>query len=130
MMAIIATKEGGRRKVYLAETDIQHYIPNSKEIESKIDQLCIQMQLTTPEEPLPVRGTLGFRIQAYGMLKWKDLFTPRQLLALLTFTAEVHYAHTAMLEEGIQAERATAITTYLAFMVACTSWLSRGKRAR
>ena len=117
MMAIVATKEGGRGKVYLAETDIQHYIPNSKEIESKIDQLCIQMHLTTPEEPLPVRGTLGFRIQAYGMLKWKDLFTPRQLLALLTFTAEVHYAHTAMLEEGIQAERATAITTYLAFMV-------------
>ena len=108
MMAIIATKEGGRGKVYLAETDIQHYIPNSKEIESKIDQLCIQMQLTTPEEHLPVRGTLGFRIQAYGMLKWKDLFTPRQLLALLTFTAEVHYAHTAMLEEGIQAERATS----------------------
>ncbi len=117
MMAIVTTKEGGRGKVYLAETDIQHYIPNSKEIESKIDQLCIQMQLTTPEEPLPVRGTLGFRIQAYGMLKWKDLFTPRQLLALLTFTAEVHYAHTAMLEEGIQAERATAVTTYLAFMV-------------
>ncbi len=31
----------------------------------------------------------------YGLTRFVDLFTPRQLLALLTFTAEVHHAHTS-----------------------------------
>ncbi len=37
-----------------------------------------------PDEPLPPAGTLGFRVQRYGMLRWRDLFTPRQLLTLST----------------------------------------------
>ena len=36
-----------------------------------------------PDEPLPPIGTLGFRVQRYGMLKWGDLFTARQRLALV-----------------------------------------------
>jgi adenine-specific DNA methylase len=37
-----------------------------------------------PDEPLPPIGTLGFRVQRYGILRWRDLFTPRQLLVLST----------------------------------------------
>ncbi|MDP9179930.1 MAG: DUF1156 domain-containing protein, partial [Gemmatimonadota bacterium] len=36
-----------------------------------------------PDEPLPPIGTLGFRVQRYGMLQWGDLFTARQKVALL-----------------------------------------------
>ncbi len=36
-----------------------------------------------PDEPLPPVGTLGFRVQRYGMLKWGDLFTARQKIALV-----------------------------------------------
>ena len=36
-----------------------------------------------PDEPLPPIGTLGFRVQRYGMLKWGDLFTARQKAALV-----------------------------------------------
>lgn len=39
-----------------------------------------------PDEPLPAKGTLGFRVQGYGMQTWGDLFTPRQLLCLGTFS--------------------------------------------
>jgi putative DNA methylase len=35
-----------------------------------------------PDEPLPPVGTLGFRVQRYGMLQWGDLFTVRQKVAL------------------------------------------------
>ncbi|MCY3932060.1 MAG: hypothetical protein OXH70_10090 [Acidobacteria bacterium] len=31
-----------------------------------------------PDEPLPPVGTLGFRVQRYGMARWGDLFTARQ----------------------------------------------------
>jgi adenine-specific DNA methylase len=37
-----------------------------------------------PDELLPPIGTLGFRVQRYGMLQWGDLFTARQRLALVT----------------------------------------------
>jgi len=40
---------------------------------------------SVPDEPLPPIGTLGFRVQRYGMLKWGDLFTARQKLILSTF---------------------------------------------
>jgi adenine-specific DNA methylase/REP element-mobilizing transposase RayT len=42
-----------------------------------------------PDEPLPPQGTLGFRVQLYGMREWGDLFTARQKLALLTLAALV-----------------------------------------
>jgi putative DNA methylase len=39
-----------------------------------------------PHEPLPPQGTLGFRVQLYGMTEWGDLFTARQKLALSELT--------------------------------------------
>lgn len=42
-----------------------------------------------PDEPLPPIGTLGFRIQRYGMLKWGDLFTTRQRMELLVLAQEI-----------------------------------------
>ena len=37
-----------------------------------------------PDEPLPPIGTLGFRVQRYGMIQWGDLFTARQKVAVAT----------------------------------------------
>jgi len=42
-----------------------------------------------PDEPLPPIGTLGFRVQRYGMLQWGDLFTARQKTALLTLSVRM-----------------------------------------
>ena len=36
-----------------------------------------------PDEPLPPVGTLGFRVQRYGVLRWGNLFTARQKAALV-----------------------------------------------
>jgi adenine-specific DNA methylase len=45
-----------------------------------------------PNEPLPPIGTLGFRVQRYGMVRWRDLFTPRQLLTITTLVRLVREA--------------------------------------
>jgi adenine-specific DNA methylase len=37
-----------------------------------------------PDELLPPVGTLGFRVQRYGMAQWGDLFTAREKLSLCT----------------------------------------------
>jgi adenine-specific DNA methylase len=41
-----------------------------------------------PDEPLPPVGTLGFRVQKYGMMRWGDLFTARQKVGLHSFVAQ------------------------------------------
>ena len=42
-----------------------------------------------PDEPLPPIGTLGFRVQRYGMLRWGDLFTARQKVALVELVQRI-----------------------------------------
>src|SRR5262249_18317085 len=56
-----------------------------------------------PDEPLPPIGTLGFRVQRYGMLRWSDLFTARQKLALMTVTRAVRNVSDATLREVLGA---------------------------
>jgi hypothetical protein len=60
-------------------------------------EVALQAKLTSwlylesplPEELLPVDGTLGFRVNKYGMMQWKDLFNARQQLALVTFLEKI-----------------------------------------
>ena len=48
-----------------------------------------------PDEPLPPIGTLGFRVQRYGMTQWGDLFTERQKLSFLTIAEMVSEMHSS-----------------------------------
>lgn len=58
-----------------------------------------------PNEPLPPVGTLGFRVQRYGMVEWGDLFTARQKVAL------------GLLERLVQGIDESAVAVLLAFLV-------------
>ena len=99
LMAIVAEGQGGR--VYLA--------PNE-------EHLMIAAQahpVNIPNTDLPEQA-LGFRVQLYGMTKHRDLFTPRQLVALTTFGDLVEEARTLVLEHsGGDAAYSDAVTTYL-----------------
>ena len=55
-----------------------------------------------PDEPLPPIGTLGFRVQGYGMLQWGDLFTSRQALALTTL---IHHIQTVGKRQAARGEK-------------------------
>ena len=58
-----------------------------------------------PEEELPVDGTLGFRVNKYGMLQWKDLFNGRQQLALVTFLEKVKGSYGRIQAECAEIEK-------------------------
>jgi len=116
-MAVIATKQDSKGKTYLDVNDLQTWIPLKEHIREHIEEFCRQEHLTLPEESLPKEDSKNFWTIEYGLTRFVDLFTPRQLLSLLIFTAEVHHAYSAMLEMGIDQEHATAITTYLGLMV-------------
>ncbi|HWP00690.1 MAG TPA: DUF1156 domain-containing protein [Methylococcus sp.] len=53
-----------------------------------------------PDEPLPPIGTLGFRVQRYGMLQWGDLFTARQKVALVELGQMLRASPSSVAETG------------------------------
>ncbi len=116
LMAIVCTTPGEQGKTYLSGTDYQKYVPDEIELNNRLEKLCVETGLTTPDEPLPNYGVLGFRVQPYGLLKWSDLFTPRQLLSLMTFVKWVRLAHEEMLQQGYEEDFGKAIATYLGIL--------------
>ena len=89
MTAVVTLQPGQAGRHYRLPTDVDYAavrkaqervagIFNAWEREGK-QGLC-----PVPDEPLPPIGTLGFRVQRYGMLQWGDLFTARQKVALAT----------------------------------------------
>lgn len=117
LMAIVCTTPGERGKTYLAGKECNSYIPNEAKLENRIDNLCNEIDLTLPNEPLPKYGVLGFRVQPYGLLKWSDLFTLRQSLSLMTFVKYVRQAYEKMLQQGYEEDFAKAIATYLGLAI-------------
>ncbi len=55
-----------------------------------------------PDEPLPPVGTLGFRVQRYGMLQWGDLFTARQKAALMCIGGLASSVENQVLSEALR----------------------------
>jgi putative DNA methylase len=119
LMAIVAEGQGGR--VYLSPDEEQVRIANSAQPEWK------------PDSNLPEQA-LGFRVQGYGMTKHADLFTPRQLVALTTFSDLVSEAREKIKADAVAAgipdddlplndggigatAYGDAVATYLAFAV-------------
>jgi len=70
-----------------------------------------------PAELIPSGSSRAIFVYLYGLTRWGDLFNARQLLALITFSRQVRAAYDAMLAEGMEPERASAVATYLAIVV-------------
>lgn len=76
----------------VADIDIQGARAAAAELERRAAEGHASRWATCPDEPLPPIGTLGFRVQRYGMTAWKDLFTPRQLLSLTSIATWIRDA--------------------------------------
>jgi putative DNA methylase len=107
LMAVVA--EGDRGRVYLSPT---------KDME---DLAASVVPVDAPEAYLPAKA-LGFRIQEYGMTRWRDLFTSRQLVALETMSHIVQEARETVARDATNAhpnpsEYADAVASYLGLAV-------------
>ncbi|NMG01755.1 DUF1156 domain-containing protein [Azoarcus taiwanensis] len=91
LMAVVA--EGVRSRVYLSPTELHEAIARQAQPEWK------------PETPLP-DDPRNFWTLNYGLSKFGDLFTPRQLVALTTFSD--------LVQEAIENCRQDALTAGLA----------------
>lgn len=84
LIAVISSRPGHQLKNYRVSA-ASDYEPVKRAIQMLAESSASSPLSTIPDEPLPPIGTLGFRVQRYGVLQWGQLFTSRQLLALVTF---------------------------------------------
>jgi len=120
LIAVVLHKEGETGKKYriATEKDYQIFKEAEKYLGEKREKLFEEWGIDPiPDEPLPPKETLGFRVQRYGILNWGQLFNSRQKLALITFTEKVRNAYNKMLEEGYDEEYAKAVVSYLGLIV-------------
>ena len=114
MVAVVLSKPGGKVYRLATEKDVETYKKAEKYLEEKRRKLFEEWGIDpVPDEPMPPKETLGFRVQRYGILKWGDLFNSRQKLALITFVEKVRLAYRKMIEEGYDEEYAKAVMSYL-----------------
>jgi adenine-specific DNA methylase len=117
MIAVITIKRDGTRGFRLAtEKDLQVVTRATKALEELKQKSNYPLSLV-PEEPLPPKGTLGFRIQKYGMETWGDVFTIRQVLVLNIFTKVIHDVYAEILKETGDQDFARVVTTCLSLVV-------------
>jgi len=120
LMAVVA--EGERGRVYLSPTPA---LEDCAKCSKPID---------VPTQELPLEDTANFWCTLYGLTQWSDLFTPRQLVALTTFSdlvlaAREHVRGDALAaglpDDGVALDAggtgaqayADAVAVYLAFSV-------------
>ncbi|GBD43557.1 hypothetical protein HRbin40_01031 [bacterium HR40] len=113
MMAIVCARPGRQGKIYLSADDYPQFRPDDEAIRQRIEALCQRTGLTVPSEPMDTESQTTVAGRGFGITKWSELFTPRQMLCLLTFAAAVREAQAAMRQSGIDPERAKAVGTYL-----------------
>ncbi len=86
MTAVVSLKPGEPGRHYRLPTDadyaaVRRAQQRVADILDEWERGGRQGLCPVPDEPLPPIGTLGFRVQRYGMLQWGDLFTARQKAA-------------------------------------------------
>jgi putative DNA methylase len=101
----------------------EYRLPTEEEIrlaaeaEQELEAVYAEIPFGLPDEPTPAGGGSGagraFSVQGYGMMRWRDLFTPRQLLALGTFVRHTRAAREAMQAAGYPTEWVETVAAYL-----------------
>ena len=91
MTAVVTLKPGEQGRHYRLPTDADYEAVRTAQ--ERVERILEEWEregkqglCPVPDEPLPPIGTLGFRVQRYGMLQWGDLFTARQKVAFVSLS--------------------------------------------
>lgn len=115
MTAVVV--DGEKSKEYRLPTDDERNAAESANV--MLGEVFADVPFGVPTEPVPQGGSRSgggspFTTYIYGLTRWRDLFTPRQLIALGTFVKITRAAHLAMEQVGYLADWAEALEAYLA----------------
>lgn len=126
MLTSVVIRTGGRSRSFRLPTDrdydavkraqaLRDDVLNGRPSNDHVNPL--------PGEPLPPIGTLGFRVQRYGMLQWRDMFTARQGVAMVRFCGRV----ASLTRDDVRSVLAMRIGTMADGNNALCRWKSTGE---
>lgn len=114
MTAIVV--DGQESKDYRVPTD--HELAVAIPDQARVASAYKEVPYSLPDEPSPKGGGSGagraFSLHAYGLMKWRDLFTDRQLAALATFVSATRAARREMGAVMLPPAWIEALAAYLA----------------
>ena len=91
LLAVVTKKPGQRGREYRLPTARDYDVVWVAQRElTNLDTTSVDQDIPPiPDEPMPPEGTLGFRVQRYGVETWGDLFTARQKLLSACLAKEI-----------------------------------------
>ena len=107
--------DGTGSKEYRNPTE--HELEAARIEASELDSAFSEIPFGIPNEPTPKGGggaSRAFSVGGYGLTRWSDLFTGRQLVALATFTREVRNVKAEAISQGYPDVWGEALWAYLA----------------
>ena len=117
MTAVVV--DGQKGKEYRPPTAYE--IEMANKTHQELERVYAEIPFGLPEEPTPKGGGSGagraFSIQNYGMMKWKDLFTSRQLFTLGLLVSNIRKSFIEIKRINNSDNWCNAITSYLAIAV-------------
>jgi adenine-specific DNA methylase/O-acetyl-ADP-ribose deacetylase (regulator of RNase III) len=132
LFCVVTKRQGEQGRFYRLpnETDLEAVAKAETALSRKQRESEIPFSLI-PDEPLPPQGTLGFRVQLYGMKQWGHLFSPRQALVLATLNEKTRAVreqlkklNNAGLGEAVQAGLALNVDKMADYGSSLASWSS------
>ncbi len=125
LMAIVCNPRTGTGKRHTQPDPILEESLFSPDFIPRTESLAQKLGISVPDEPLEANPR-SFDVQHFGFTHWRDVLTPRQLLAMVAFAGNVRAAHAEMLMQGYDANRAKALATCLSMVLGrlsnqCTS---------
>jgi putative DNA methylase len=110
--AIVCADSGKRGKVYFGANDLGTLsLPDEAALKARLERLCTESGITVPDELIEANPR-SFDTQHFGFETWADLFTTRQLIALLTYVKYIRLVYKELLRQGYSSESTQAIVTY------------------
>jgi putative DNA methylase len=107
---------GLRGKSYVGSSEALRLVPAAGRVDAVVAK-AEDAGVRPPTEELPSADTRSFFTPPYGLTRYVDLFSRRQLAMLMTLCRLARDAHDAMIEQGVDGERARAIATYLGLLI-------------
>ena len=122
LMATACLRPSEQGKVYLSADDVPDGQPDAREIARRLDDLCMRSGVSIPNESIsaarPSPNARGLTaVTRHGLTRFADLFTSRQVLALMSFVASSRAAASEMKRTGYDEAHATAVGTCLGVLV-------------
>ncbi|PSR20355.1 MAG: hypothetical protein C7B45_15340 [Sulfobacillus acidophilus] len=113
MTAVVV--DGAKGKEYRLPTPEE--IRMAEAAADELERVYADIPFGIPDEPLPSKEALGFRVPLYGFDKWSKLFTPRQLLAMGVLISKIRSSWKQLESQQYSEEWRRAIFSYLSLAI-------------